>query len=167
MSHERHVLAQRQRWDGDQLVMVIVVFGLAWSCWTFMRPPAAVPQQVAAGDTDLLLLDSPRLQPGWVDHLEQPRTAAWWRSGGFEHRLTGRVVTPGKKLQVRPWLYTSSWLAEPVANVAEDGTFEAVVYFSPLYDGPMVLALELEDRQTKQVIGRVNYFFKPAAGGRR
>lgn len=144
----------------DQLVVLVMVVGLALGCWAFLRPHQPAPVPVPPGDTSLLRLTSPALQPGWTYRLTEPDAATWWRQNGWEHRVTGQVLKPGQ-YQVRPWLQTTDWLPQPVVNVAADGTFTAVVYFSPLYDGPLTLAFELESRTTRQVLGKVNYVFEP------
>ncbi len=167
MKEDRRAYLRRSRLDGDQVVMMIVVLALAWSCWTLMRPPEGVPQPIAAGDAAALAVLDPALQPGWVHRFDDLALKQWWTTGTFEHHLRGQVAKPGRELQLRPWLYTSAWLPQPVVNVAADGSFDAVVYFSPFYDGPVVMALELEDRRVKQVVARVNYYFRPAEGARR
>jgi len=166
MKQDSRAMMRRSRLDGDQLVMLIVMIGLAWSCWTFMRPPERVPQSVAAGDASALAIFEPPLQPGWVHRFDELVVKQWWTVAGFEHHIQGQVARTKGNLQIRPWLYTSTWLPQPVVNVADDGTFDAALFFSPQYDGPMVLALELEDHDARQVIARVNFFFRPTEGDR-
>ena len=168
MKHKRSRARDgRQAYDGDQLVLLVIVIGLAWSCWNFMKPPPAVPHAVAAGDATAVEILQPALRPGWIHQLDDPAIGDWWKLGSFEHQIHGQVTNPGSDLQVRPWLYTDAWLPQPVVAVAPDGTFDATLYFSPAYDGPVVLAVEIEDRERKQVVSRTNYHFRAGQGVRQ
>ncbi|MBI2297575.1 MAG: hypothetical protein HYU66_01255 [Armatimonadetes bacterium] len=110
------------------------------------RPPrdAAPPAAPQAGSAAVRLI-SPRLPAGQVIGQSDPNVAAWMRQPGLEHHVLGLVTSGATGASVRPWLYTSTWIPEPVVAVQPDGTFDATIFFDADWDADLVLSFEVEN----------------------
>lgn len=105
-----------------------------------------------------LLLTDPALPVGRVLQQSSPEVRDWLRTEGLSHTLRGRVLPSRGSYNLRPWLYTTTWLPQPVVPVAEDGSFTAEFFFDPAYDDSLVITLELEDRVTHRVVASEDLF---------
>ncbi|MCC7492846.1 MAG: hypothetical protein IT204_10880 [Fimbriimonadaceae bacterium] len=109
--------------------------------------------------SEVIALHFPELRPGRVTRRDQSSVTRWLQEHPVERHLHGQVNLPGE-LHLRPWVYTTRWIAEPVVRVKGDRTFDAVAFIDNQYDGPLVLRLEVEDRAQRKIVASQDYFLK-------
>ena len=152
----------RRRPDGFDVAVMLVGLVMGWLIWRF---PTHRPERELARSENrqqAMSLSWPRAEAGKIYDWNDPGLARW-RNQPLIHRIRGRVRGEGRHLIVRPWLYTEAWLPQPTAPVWPDGRFEARVMLDGNYDAPLVLNLEVEDRDTHQVVASYNWFFRVGA----
>ncbi len=150
----------RKRPDTFDLAIAVLAVILAILLW--QMPARTDVQMLATRDNELhhLALVFPPIPNGMIIDWEDPVLAEWLAESSLSRRVVGRLDPAGRKLAVRPWLYSETWLPQPIAAVDDNGWFEATVWFDPHYRAPLVMNLEVEDQSTGQVTASYTYFFK-------
>lgn len=126
--------------------------------------PADFHRAQSALHSTFRLATDPPLPAERLINWRDPVVAAWLADDPWVHRLRGTVLPVGRELVVKPWLYTTSWLAQPVVEVDDDGRFEARLTFDQSFDAPMIIRLEIEDRATLTVIATYSFYLVQPGG---
>lgn len=155
---------KRQR-SIDPLTAVAAFCVVALIIW-LIRPVGYQPRpEVRRGNSATALrLQAPAIVDGAVLDWNSPEIHRWAHLDPFIHTVSGRVETLGRRLAVRPWIYTAEWLPQPMDLVFPSGEFTALLLFDSNYDGKMAVVLEFEDLDSGDVVASYTYYFKKLSG---